>query len=126
MAVHIRLSRVGAKKAPQYRVVVADQRSPRGGRFIEKIGTYDPAGDPGVLVLDRERLDYWRRPRRTALHTLERLLKRQPKAAELPPCPRRKVVRGEVLLSLSRPPGAAREPFGALSHYGGSGGGAWL
>ena len=49
MAVHIRLSRVGAKKAPLYRVVVADQRSPRGGRFIEKIGTYDPTGDPGVL-----------------------------------------------------------------------------
>ena len=75
MAVHIRLSRVGAKKAPLYRVVVADQRSPRGGRFIEKLGTYNPSGDTGALVLNRERLDYWREPRRTAVHTLDRLLK---------------------------------------------------
>ena len=47
MAVHIRLSRVGAKKAPQYRVVVADQRSPRGGRFIEKLVRTTLTGDPG-------------------------------------------------------------------------------
>jgi small subunit ribosomal protein S16 len=83
MAVHIRLSRVGAKKAPQYRVVVADQRSPRGGRFIEKIGTYDPTGDPGALVVNRERLDYWRGRGAQPSNTLERLLKRQPKAAEV-------------------------------------------
>ena len=75
MAVHIRLSRVGAKKAPQYRVVVADQRSPRGGRFIEKIGTYDPTGDPGVLVVNRERLDYWCGRGAQPSHTLDRLLK---------------------------------------------------
>jgi small subunit ribosomal protein S16 len=75
MAVHIRLSRVGAKKAPQYRVVVADQRSPRGGRFIEKIGTYDPSGDAGALVVNRERLDYWRGCGAQASHTLDRLLK---------------------------------------------------
>ena len=74
MAVHIRLSRVGAKKAPQYRVVVADQRSPRGGRFIEKIGTYDPTGDPGVLVVNRERFDYWRGRGAQPSHTLEQLL----------------------------------------------------
>jgi small subunit ribosomal protein S16 len=78
MAVHIRLSRVGAKKAPQYRVVVADQRSPRGGRFIEKLGTYDPAADPGILTLDRARLDYWRSQGAQPSHTLERLLKRKP------------------------------------------------
>jgi small subunit ribosomal protein S16 len=75
MAVHIRLSRVGAKKAPQYRVVVADQRSPRGGRFIEKIGTYDPSGDASALIVNRERLDYWRGCGAQPSHTLERLLK---------------------------------------------------
>jgi len=75
MAVHIRLSRVGAKKAPFYRVVVADQRSPRGGRFIEKLGTYNPAGDPGALVVNRERLDYWRGRGALPSHTLDRLLK---------------------------------------------------
>jgi len=75
MAVHIRLSRVGAKKAPLYRVVVADQRSPRGGRFIEKIGTYDPTGDASALVVNRERLDYWVGRGAQASHTLECLLK---------------------------------------------------
>ena len=78
MAVHIRLSRVGAKKAPQYRVVVTDQRSPREGRFIEKIGTYDPSADPGALLVDRQRLDYWTTRGAKPSHTLERLLKRQP------------------------------------------------
>jgi len=82
MAVHIRLSRVGAKKAPQYRVVVADQRSPRGGRFIEKLGTYDPAKDPGTLTLDRARLDYWVAQGAQPSHTLERLLKRKGTDAE--------------------------------------------
>ena len=47
MAVHIRLARAGAKKRPFYRLVVTDQRSPRGGRFLENIGTYDPSKDPG-------------------------------------------------------------------------------
>ncbi len=82
MAVHIRLSRVGAKKAPQYRVVVADQRSPRGGRFIEKIGTYDPSGVAGALVVNRERLDYWRGCGAQPSHTLERLLTAAPLTAE--------------------------------------------
>jgi small subunit ribosomal protein S16 len=83
MAVHIRLSRVGAKKAPLYRVVVADQRSPRGGRFIEKIGTYDPSGEEAsALVVNRERLDYWRGCGAQPSHTLERLLKAAPVTAE--------------------------------------------
>jgi small subunit ribosomal protein S16 len=82
MAVHIRLSRVGAKKAPFYRIVVADQRSPRGGRFIEKIGTYDPSGDASSLVLNRQRLDYWRGCGAQASHTLERLIKAAPVQAE--------------------------------------------
>src|SRR4051812_13100205 len=81
MAVHIRLSRVGAKKAPVYRVVVADQRSPRGGRFIERIGTYDPSANPGALIVNLARLDFWRERGAQPSHTLERLLKRTSKDA---------------------------------------------
>ena len=54
MAVKIRLKRVGAKKAPFYRIVVADSRSPRDGRFIEEIGTYAPLADPPAVKIDRE------------------------------------------------------------------------
>jgi small subunit ribosomal protein S16 len=82
MAVHIRLSRVGAKKAPLYRVVVADQRSPRGGRFIEKIGTYDPTAEAGALAVNRERLDYWRGRGAQPSHTLVCLLKKQTGSVE--------------------------------------------
>ena len=76
MAVHIRLARHGSKKHPFYRIVVTDQRNPRDGRFIERIGTYDPAVDPGVLKLDRGRLDYWTQQGAQPSHTLEQLLKR--------------------------------------------------
>ena len=57
--VKIRLRRVGAKKAPFYRIVVADSRSPRDGRFIEEIGTYDPRADSGKIKVDMERAKYW-------------------------------------------------------------------
>ena len=57
--VKIRLRRVGAKKAPYYRVVVADSRSPRDGRFIEELGTYDPMAEGNKLNLDVERVKYW-------------------------------------------------------------------
>lgn len=57
--VKIRLRRVGAKKAPFYRIVVADSRSPRDGRFIEEIGTYDPMADSGKIKIDLERAKYW-------------------------------------------------------------------
>ena len=53
--VKIRLRRMGAKKAPFYRIVVADSRYPRDGRFIEEIGTYDPTAEPSVLKVDAER-----------------------------------------------------------------------
>lgn len=59
MAVKIRLKRMGAKKAPFYRIVVSDSRSPRDGRFIEEIGTYNPLKDPGEIVVDKERTAYW-------------------------------------------------------------------
>ena len=57
--VKIRLRRMGAKKAPYYRIVVADSRSPRDGRFIEEIGTYDPLADSEKLQVALERAKYW-------------------------------------------------------------------
>lgn len=59
MAVKIRLKRMGAKKRPFYRVVVADARSPRDGRFIESVGYYDPLKDPKVFHVDDERIRHW-------------------------------------------------------------------
>jgi len=59
MAVKIRLKRMGAKKKPFYRVVVADSRSPRDGRFIEEIGTYNPLTNPAEISLDIEKVDKW-------------------------------------------------------------------
>ena len=59
MAVKIRLARHGAKKAPYYRVVVADSRSPRDGRFIEEIGRYNPCVEPSMIKLDMEKVDTW-------------------------------------------------------------------
>ena len=57
--VKIRLRRAGAKKAPYYRVVVADSHFPRDGRFIEEIGTYDPLANPATIQIDMERAKYW-------------------------------------------------------------------
>lgn len=57
--VKIRLKRQGAKKAPYYRIVVADSRAPRDGRNIEEIGTYDPLADPVAVKIDMERAKYW-------------------------------------------------------------------
>ena len=59
MAVRIRLKRMGAKKRPFYRVIVADSRSPRDGRFIETLGTYNPLTSPSALTLNTERVQYW-------------------------------------------------------------------
>jgi len=59
MAVKIRLKRMGAKKNPFYRIVVADSRSPRDGRFIEEIGYYDPLKDPAVIKVDEARATEW-------------------------------------------------------------------
>ena len=59
MAVKIRLRRMGKKKTPVYRIIVADSRSPRDGRFIEEIGTYDPNQDPSVYKVDEEAAKKW-------------------------------------------------------------------
>jgi small subunit ribosomal protein S16 len=59
MAAKIRLARVGSKKNPIYRVVVADSRSPRDGRFIEIVGRYNPQPDPSIIELDEEKIRDW-------------------------------------------------------------------
>ena len=59
MAVKIRLTRMGKKKAPFYRIIVADSLSPRDGRFIEQIGYYDPTKDPSVIKIDEEAAKKW-------------------------------------------------------------------
>lgn len=59
MAVKIRLKRIGMKKTPFYRVVVADSRYPRDGRFIEELGTYDPKTDPATVKVDVEKAKQW-------------------------------------------------------------------
>ena len=59
MAVKIRLRRMGQKKAPFYRIIVADSRSPRDGKFIEEIGTYDPTKDPSEFKVDEEAAKKW-------------------------------------------------------------------
>ncbi|OQX67054.1 MAG: 30S ribosomal protein S16 [Sorangiineae bacterium NIC37A_2] len=79
MAVHIRLSRHGSKKRPFYRVVVTDQRNPRDGRFIERLGTFDPNAEKG-LSLNLERIAYWRSQGAEASPTLDRLVKIASKA----------------------------------------------
>ena len=59
MAVKIRLRRMGQKKAPFYRIIVADSRSPRDGRFVDEIGTYDPNVEPAAIKVDEEKANKW-------------------------------------------------------------------
>ena len=74
--VKIRLRRVGAKKAPFYRVVVADSHFARDGRFIEEIGTYDPLAEPATIKIDMERAKYWISNGAQPTDTVRALLKR--------------------------------------------------
>ncbi|MCL2081446.1 MAG: 30S ribosomal protein S16 [Oscillospiraceae bacterium] len=74
--VKIRLRRMGAKKAPFYRIVVADSRFPRDGRFIEEIGTYDPMKDPSEIKVNGERALEWIKTGAQPTDTVKSLLKR--------------------------------------------------
>ena len=74
MAVRIRLRRMGKKKMPFYRVVVADIKSPRDGRFIEAIGTYDPHKEPGEINIEEEKALYWLSKGATPSDTVRSLL----------------------------------------------------
>ncbi len=75
MAVKLRLMRMGKKKQPTYRVVAADSRSPRNGRFIEIIGTYEPRQDPSVIKIDNDRALHWLRHGAQPTDRVEKLLK---------------------------------------------------
>lgn len=75
MAVRVRLTRVGGKKNPIWRVVVADQRSPRDGRVIETIGRYNAQTEPSEIVLDSERLQYWLDRGAQPSHTVKKLMR---------------------------------------------------
>ena len=76
MSVKIRLTRTGAKKAPTYRVIVADSRSPRDGRFIEEIGHYNPRTEPVEIVINEERAKVWLKNGAQPTDTVKALLKK--------------------------------------------------
>ncbi|MEF9852707.1 MAG: 30S ribosomal protein S16 [Hydrogenoanaerobacterium sp.] len=75
MAVKIRLRRMGAKKAPFYRIVVADSRYPRDGRFIEEVGYYDPTKNPSIVKIDEEKAKKWLSNGAQPTETVKSLLK---------------------------------------------------
>ncbi len=75
MAVKLRLVRMGKKKQPTYRVVAADSRSPRNGRFIEILGTYAPRAEPSVVTIDNDKALKWLRQGAQPTERVEKLLK---------------------------------------------------
>jgi small subunit ribosomal protein S16 len=77
MGVRIRLSRMGSKKRPFYRIVVADSRAPRDGRFVEVIGTYNPRTEPVEVQVDSERLQTWLTKGAEPTDTVRSLLKKK-------------------------------------------------
>lgn len=82
MAVRLRLARHGAKKTPFYRIVAADGRAPRDGRFLEVVGTYDPMQDPANVRLKQERIEYWMSVGATPTDTVRSLLRRARRTPE--------------------------------------------
>ena len=81
MAVKIRLKRMGKKKTPSYRIVVADSRYPRDGRFIEQVGFYDPMTEPATIKVDLEKVDKWIATGAQPTETVKSLINKS-KAAE--------------------------------------------
>ena len=77
MSVKIRLARHGAKKRPFYRIVIADNESPRDGKFLESVGTYDPVADPAKVSLNQERIKHWIGQGAIPTDTVKNLLKKQ-------------------------------------------------
>lgn len=77
MAIKIRLARHGAKKRPFYRIVVANSESPRDGRFLEKVGTYNPLTEPAQVNLEKERIQYWMGQGAICTDTVRNLLKKE-------------------------------------------------
>ena len=83
MSVRVRLTRVGSKKNPIWRIVVADQRSPRDGRVIEMIGHYNPQTEPSEIVIDDERLQHWLARGAQPTNTVKKLMKAKSAVLEL-------------------------------------------
>lgn len=81
MAVKIRLARHGAKKRPYYRIVVANSRAPRDGKFIEEVGRYNPLTDPATIKFDMEKVDAWIKNGAQPTDTVARLLETARKEA---------------------------------------------
>lgn len=104
MAVKIRLKRMGKKKQPSYRVVVADSRSPRDGRIIESIGRYDPRQDPSLIEIDAERALYWLQTGAQPTDRAQKLLEISGAWAKF------KIARGEVYTVPERAPAKVEEP----------------
>lgn len=77
MAVHIRLARKGRKKQPFYRIVVADSQSPRDGKFLDVVGTYNPMNDPATVTIDTEKLAHWTSKGAIPSVTVRSLIKKQ-------------------------------------------------
>lgn len=77
MSVKIRLARYGAKKRPFYRIVVADSESPRDGRYLETVGTYNPLPEPAEVSLKGDRIKYWIEQGAMATDTVKGLLKKE-------------------------------------------------
>jgi small subunit ribosomal protein S16 len=84
LAVKFRLSRFGSKKKPFYRIVVADERSPRDGRFIEKVGSYDPLQEPMQIILDKEKIKAWYGKGARPTQTVENIFDKAGVLKELP------------------------------------------
>jgi len=83
LAVKFRLSRHGSKKKPFYRIVVADSSSPRDGRFIERVGFYDPLKEPMQISLDREKIKDWYKKGAKPTRTVENLFKKEGVLSEI-------------------------------------------
>jgi small subunit ribosomal protein S16 len=125
MSVRVRLTRVGSKKNPIWRVVVADQRSPRDGRFIETIGRYNPQTDPSTIAIDEERLKHWIARGAQPTGAVKQLMKAQTKAggphvpdaetaaASAEPAPEPAEAAAEPADAAAEPAEAAAEPASA-------------
>lgn len=77
MSVKIRLARHGAKKRPFYRIVIADCECPRDGKYLEKVGTYNPLPDPAVIDIENDRIKYWMDQGAIPTDTVKSILKKQ-------------------------------------------------
>ena len=116
MAVKLRLMRMGKKKQPTYRVVAADSRSPRNGRFIEIVGTYQPREDPSVIQIDNDKAVHWLRHGAQPTERVEKLLKISGAweeftgvAPEVPPTPEPTPNKGYTAPAPPKPPKAVVE-----------------